>query len=299
MTQWTFKCFVDFTQPFRFGFVIHFSNNNGNNAWRDPYSQNAKNAQESNEWNGVPNENGQSEDSNTWNSGNSNQRYQYRQGSNNYRGSGAKSSWVNAYKITQRNYSPHTLFLAIILLPLQIRVKTKCESFLQTVSTKMEPATIVADQIVPITITVTTVTASAATAAPTETEIHRSTIATTRPSIRMVRVLATKTTSKTMARTWKRSHRSRYRTIVAETLGTITRTSRIINRAPQQMRLAKVQTITQVVLRAPIRVHRRLTKRTFHSFAKHIWWRAMWRGRIGMEITVNNENNIINKIESK
>lgn len=67
------------------------SNNNGNNAWRDPYgTSTTKNAQESNEWNGVPNENGQQDESNTWASGN--QRYQYRQGSGNYRGSAAKSS---------------------------------------------------------------------------------------------------------------------------------------------------------------------------------------------------------------
>lgn len=82
---------------------------NNSNAWRDPYSidsiQNAKNVvqptknvqatnwpsnknpQESNEWNGVPNENGQ--DESTWTSNsNSNQRYQYRQGSGGYRSNG-------------------------------------------------------------------------------------------------------------------------------------------------------------------------------------------------------------------
>lgn len=67
-------------------------NSNGNNAWRDSYTSNAnKNSQESNEWNGVPNENGQ-EESNTWASGNSNQRYQYRQGTGNYRSSSSKST---------------------------------------------------------------------------------------------------------------------------------------------------------------------------------------------------------------
>lgn len=66
---------------------------NGNNAWRDPYTTNTnKTTQESNEWNGVPNENGQ-EESNTWTSGSSNQRYQYRQGSGNYRSSASKPSF--------------------------------------------------------------------------------------------------------------------------------------------------------------------------------------------------------------
>lgn len=65
---------------------------NGNNAWRDPYSAASnKNSQESNEWNGVSNENGQDE-SNTWANGGSNQRYPYRQGSGNYRSSGSKST---------------------------------------------------------------------------------------------------------------------------------------------------------------------------------------------------------------
>ncbi|XP_055314162.1 caprin homolog isoform X2 [Sitodiplosis mosellana] len=66
---------------------------NGNNAWRDSYTTGTnKNSQESNEWNGVPNENGQ-DDSNTWAGGNSNQRYQYRQGPGNYRSSASKSSF--------------------------------------------------------------------------------------------------------------------------------------------------------------------------------------------------------------
>ncbi|XP_031627981.1 caprin homolog isoform X2 [Contarinia nasturtii] len=65
---------------------------NGNSAWRDSYTTNAnKNSQESNEWNSVANENGQ-DDSNTWPSG-GNQRYQYRQGSGNYRSSASKSSF--------------------------------------------------------------------------------------------------------------------------------------------------------------------------------------------------------------
>lgn len=64
---------------------------NGNNAWRDPYTTSNKSSPESNEWNGMANDNGQDE-SNTWASGNSNQRYQYRQGSGNYRSSAAKPS---------------------------------------------------------------------------------------------------------------------------------------------------------------------------------------------------------------
>lgn len=65
---------------------------NGNIAWRDSYVTGSnKNSQETNEWNGVPNENGQDE-SNTWGGGNTNQRYQYRQNSGNYRSSGSKST---------------------------------------------------------------------------------------------------------------------------------------------------------------------------------------------------------------